>query len=318
MTTTLLTGDLHLNLKPHDRNRHEFMAETLPDLILEYCVSQLIIVGDLTDAKDRHPSVLVNQIVDHLYQLTTMVNIIVLKGNHDGKDELWPFFRFVRRIPYIRWINKPRLIGSDLFLPHTVDWERDWKDVPMKKARRIFTHVTFQGALGENGQELEGVPIQTLPSVEVFSGDVHVPQQLDNVTYVGAPYRIKFGDRFAPRVLILGKGKPQSVPVNGPQKQLLHFTWPNLPDASYSPGDTIKVRVNIDSKDEFPVIKSKIENWCRKHDYRLHSVTPILQQEGPVRVRHIRSDQELIRDYASAKNLDRKTLQVGLDISEQT
>lgn len=77
-------------------------------------------------------------------------------------------------------------------------------------------HATVAGALSENGQSLEGMSAQALTGAKratIWSGDVHVPQKVGAVEYVGAPYPIRFGDAFKPRAVLLDMSlrKPQDL-----------------------------------------------------------------------------------------------------------
>src|SRR5205814_1607714 len=90
-----------------------------------------------------------------------------------------------------------------LFLPHTNNYKRDWKGLDFSKYQWIFAHNTFQGA-NIGPRRLEGIPTSIFPrNAKVISGDIHVPQHFGPIEYVGAPYRIDFGDDYEPRVLFL-------------------------------------------------------------------------------------------------------------------
>jgi hypothetical protein len=102
-------------------------------------------------------------------------------------------------IANIRYIAEPIKSEGLLWLPHTRDWQQDWRSIDMRGARRILTHNTFAGAVGANGVELGGIPLDALPNVPIISGDIHSPQRNGRLTYVGAPYTVDFGDEYEPR-----------------------------------------------------------------------------------------------------------------------
>lgn len=327
---SLITADLQLAESTRDEYRFTIFP-TLRKLIKSGRVDRLLLLGDLTEAKDRHPAALVNRIVNELATLSELVPVIILRGNHEGMTPDNPFFRFVRHIENIRWINKPTQIGNELFLPHTLNHERDWESWqqggPLSRFDRIFAHNTFEGARGSNGRELKGIPLNVFgKGARVFSGDVHSPQITPPVEYVGAPYRVDFGDEYEPRVLIIGRCIYRSIPIHGPQKRLVTLTWPKGPahwSAEVSAGDILKVRVHIEMRDvaKWSEIRDSIRKWGEKNRYIIHAVQPIVEYaptSGKKQSKAVtKSDEELIRDYAKRRDLDERTLKRGLQLAKE-
>ena len=64
-------------------------------------------------------------------------------------------------------------------------------DNEVQKALNIFLE-------GPNGFSLEGYESKKMDkcSATIIAGDIHVPQLVGNVEYVGSPYRIRFNDAF--------------------------------------------------------------------------------------------------------------------------
>jgi hypothetical protein len=227
LMTALAIADLHLSEKARDEYRFAVM-DNIATLIEKHSVSTLMILGDLTESKDYHPATLVNDVVDIIYSFSCLADVIILTGNHDYTQTDCPFFHFLRRFKRVRWVNKVTMldldIGQCLFLPHTRDWETEWAlvgDTP--DLDWIFAHNTFEGSETEYGKKLSGIPTDIFPrGVKVIAGDVHTPQTVGPVTYVGAPYLIDFGDSFVPRALLLkSDGSMKSISLPGPQKRLL-------------------------------------------------------------------------------------------------
>src|SRR5688572_5186840 len=210
-----------------------------------------MICGDLTDEKDHHPATLVNRVVDHIHELAKLCSVIIPKGNHDYTSlHTTPFFTFLKRIKNVSWINQPEWWGTYLLLPHSPNPERDWKSLDFKKADLIFAHQTFTGAQSESGRELHGVPIPFPKGSTVISGDVHVPQKLGPVIYIGAPYTIDFGDDYEPRVLLIKGQNITSVPVTGVQKRLVECRPEDLTSIKVkgiNEGDIVKLRIEVDA-----------------------------------------------------------------------
>lgn len=338
--TTLVTGDPHFSANPRDSYRWKFLEETLPQMIAEHGVNRVLILGDLTEQKDGHPSMLVNRLVDGIAALAKCAgNIYVLKGNHDYRAEDVPFFRFLRHIPRVRWINKPtRLnligLGDCMFLPHAGDCVKEWtqEGVPTMKVDWFFCHATFDGTKTETGHSLSGVPRSIFPQgSRVVSGDIHTPHDW----YVGAPYSVDFGDSYDPRVLILDGTKKKSIPVPGPQKRLITASGlePLLElhagkhsrksTAHVNPGDIVKVRVEIPAGTDVSRadVRARVRDWAARNGVEL-GVTEVLSPRaasGAVTTRrsHKASDEELVRAYAKKMGKGKSTVAAGLKIMEK-
>lgn len=338
--TTLVTGDPHFSASPRDAYRWRFLEETLPALITEHNVSRLIILGDLTEAKDGHPAALVNRLVDGLAAIAAAAPIYVLRGNHDYRAEDVPFFRFLGHIPRVRWINAPtrlklRGLGDCMFLPHSAHPVEEWTaaGVPTMRADWFFCHATFEGTKTETGHRLSGVPRSIFPrGARVVSGDIHHPHNW----YVGAPYRVDAGDDYEPRVFVLdGKGK-RSVPVPGPQKLRLTLSGRDPlgalamrhPLAGVLPGpqagDVVKVRVELPEGSELSraEVRAQVRAWADAAGVQLFATEIIAPKASSAvsssRAQHRASDADLVRAYAKKMGKGKTTVAAGLKIVEET
>lgn len=252
----LLASDLHLTDRTQDEYRW-LIFNQLRDFSNEHAMSDLYLLGDLTEFKDFHSSRLVNRLVDALYWMrrnSRIAQVHILKGNHDGLDPDTPYFKFLRRIPWINFYVDPTWVerGKDtlFFLPHTRNAEEDWKDLELGNASHIFIHGAVKGAVSESGMELDGIPLDMFRGLRcmILAGDIHVPQVVGGkVEYVGAPYPIRFGDTFQPRVLMLRNNKKISLPLDNIRK--LTFTmvsggWTTTP-LDIKRGDQVKVIISL-------------------------------------------------------------------------
>src|SRR6266852_3018296 len=103
----LLTSDIHCSDNPRDSGRFKLFP-WLRQQQDQFNVDITIIAGDLTEAKDKHSSALVNQLVESLLLLKPPVLIPV--GNHDFIDPQMPFFKFVSELDGITVYTKPSQI----------------------------------------------------------------------------------------------------------------------------------------------------------------------------------------------------------------
>lgn len=257
LSKIIFTADLHLTDLPRDSHRWDLFP-WLGKQVKKYGVENLILGGDITDSKDKHSAALTNKLVECLLALPQPLNIFILRGNHDYVDEGNPFFRFVRNFEYMDFITEPMAwkFGSQLslMLPNTRNWEEDWKKLDFGKFDLIFCHQTFEGSESETGFKLPGgIPTSVLAAAgAVYSGDIHKPQRVGkNIEYVGAPYRIRFGDDFTPRVLLIeedGETKDLKFPTKNKILVDLQGKEPLRDSAEFeimNAGDQVKVRVHM-------------------------------------------------------------------------
>lgn len=329
----LITADLHCSDNPRDGYRLRWF-ERFIKLAQQKRPSMIVVLGDLTEEKDRHAASLVNTVVDNLYALTQVCPVYGLQGNHDYTADpdngFWPFLSHIHNLT---WITRPTGFKFDgqelLFLPHTRDYKRDWKDLQLKGYDWIFAHNAFEGALSEHGHKLEGIPISTFPrDARVISGDVHKPQMVGPVEYVGAPYLCDFGDDYTPRVLWLDRdGSKRSLACPGPQKRLVDIRSPAELELQkhVRSGDILKVRVQLAMKDRerWPKIRKAVEDWAEDLGCVLHACQPQFKLD-PTKpgVAFIpngsgqRSDTDILKKFAAARGLSEAVLKAGLDFLE--
>ena len=344
--TILVTSDWQLDDNPLNAYRHDFQKQ-LRAIVKKHKVKVLLMLGDLTEQKDKHSAWLVNKIVSHLDELRRLCEVVIIQGNHDYLDINSPFYEFVDHIQGITWIGRPTdnsggglvpidlsVLGKVLLLPHTPNWKHDWKNIKLKSYQWVFTHATFQNAHVGQGVQIKGLPLDMFGGARVIAGDIHIPQKITaNVTYVGAPYLCDFGDRYEPRVLLIDQervgaiGRVVSIAVKGAQKRLVEVTsLSELREGSIntrycSPGDILKVRLVIAAaqKATWPELKTKVREWGEKNGYLIHVVQPVLidtlRGTNKIQVSHEKiSDEGLLRQYAKHRGIDKLTLRSGLNL----
>jgi Calcineurin-like phosphoesterase len=310
----LLTADPHFSDNPRDDYRLQFLPR-LKRLALQHKVELVGILGDLTEQKDRHSSWLVNRVVDSLADIARDVPLSILRGNHDGLDADNPFFRFLSNVPGIDFINQPKSRDGIMWLPHSRDPKHDWPS-SYSRIDTVFTHVTFKGAKGENGVELDGIARNVLPATaSIFSGDVHVPQSIGGVTYVGAPFTIDFGDQFKPRVLLLGNNRRvSSIALSGPQKRVLTITTDELLGEA-NKCDIVRIMVQLQEHQHahWPELREQHRAWGERQGYVVDSVMPLLTAKSvpASKPQALRSDKQLYDDYCRRFQIEKSKSEAG-------
>lgn len=333
--TVLITSDWHLNDTPRDAYRHDFQKH-LRAIAKKAKVQGILMLGDICEEKDRHGAWLVNEVVDHLVKLAEIAPVYLLRGNHDYLNPEEPFFAMLGRIEGLTWVNHPTPsaslpsgpldeLGDILFLPHTRDHNKEWAGLNFKNFDWVFAHNTFQGAVGDNGSLLDGIPVEVFPKdAHVISGDIHSPQTIGPVTYVGSPYRVDFGDSFDPILLLIRDNKLVEVLLSDlPQKRLVTAANTDHGVALEKPrglheGDILKVRVSLKSGDhaKWSEIQAEVRAWGTENGYTIHTIQPVVidsqVKSSAKRLSRARQDDSsLLQEYGRQRDIDPKTLNVG-------
>lgn len=341
----LVTSDLHLTDNPRDADRWNLFP-WLAKQAKKYSVSHILILGDLTEAHDRHSSVLVNRVCSAIYNLPGIK--IVLKGNHDFIDQNNPFWGFFKTLQpsNVHYVAEPEFIkvgklGECLFLPCTRNWQRDWQFDFKACHNFIFTHQSYDGAIAETGYTLDGIPPSVFKgtNAKIISGDVHKPQMVGKrIEYVGAPYRTRFGDDYTPRVMLINsKENIKDLHYPGKNKILITCNGFDLIDRRTAylavhgfdsiennedpkEGDQLKIRVRLKRSQyhEWPSIRSKIQDWCKYGKYELCGLELVERKpkkpNEQVVDTNIQKPMTLLKEYADKHNLKSTVRKTGLTL----
>lgn len=234
------------------------MFDWLCDQCDAHKVRTLLIMGDLTDAKDNHSGKLINRAVQAVLQVRACVDhVYVLKGNHDYLLEDSPTFGFLSAFDGVHFISKPTDATSPddtepacYLLPHARTPASAWAGLDLSHYQLVFMHQTVTGAVASNGQRMEGDAMPDLSAAgKVWSGDIHVPQRIGPVEYVGSPYHVHFGDSFKARaVLLRSHGPHAATDLHFPSPRRVMLTVGSLAElrkADVDHGDHVKLRLAL-------------------------------------------------------------------------
>lgn len=332
MSKILLTSDWHFTDNPEDDYRWKIF-NWLQDIIEREKIECVFFLGDLTEKKDKHSEIIVNNVIKGLNSLINSAGyIVLLRGNHDYIEVTKPFFRFTGTNHNLLYINDITIDNDMIFLPHTRNPIEDWKDINFSKYKYVFMHQTVTGAKAANGFQLESsIPRDYFSKYKctVFSGDIHTPQVLDNLIYVGSPYQVYYGDGFDGRVLILDSETDyiEELKPNFLKKWRLNIDSINMLEEQFGPngiqpGDYLKIRYTL-SKTEFndmDQIKTKVRTICKSNDVTLSSIEifPISEGNNVTEVKQVTREEmthkDLIQLYGSKESLDFDILNFGVDL----
>lgn len=324
----IVISDLHLTDRPLDRYRW-LVFDQISELSKQHGADTLLVLGDLSEYKDYHSSRLVNAVVDAFYGLrkTSRINeVFFLRGNHDGVDPAHPYFHFLRRLPWAKFFTEPTRVerGAEswLFLPHSRDLEKDWKDVEIGEASHIFLHGTMTGAVSETGMKMEGISSSWFKGLRstILAGDIHVPQKVGNVMYVGAPYPVRFGDNFQGRALVLKGTEIIACPLANIRKVTLRLTGTALTkdSADVRKGDHVRVIITLADSEmgDWHEVKKGAADFCAARGAVLCKVelehTKTEKEGSKPRIKlKTRTPEESLSLYCHAQGVDAALTELG-------
>lgn len=323
----LISSDLHLT----DQARDAYRFDIFPWLAQQqqrFNVDATFILGDITDQKDNHSSALVNCLIDELTGLRPPVYI--LKGNHDFIDPNNPFFRFLNCIEGAHFIVEPTLIDGVAMIPHQQDqasFDRACGIIP-PKAPGVMVHATFNGALAETGARLTGLqatPIEAMKPLGTWAGDVHRPQRSGIVTYVGAPYHVRFGDTFTPRVLLVKNGVEQNLYFPAPHKWALTVrdAVEITSNEDLRAGDQVKVTVELAKEEvvEWAKNRAAVVQACKEMQLEVYGIELKVKARRRERVKlgqgAPKNPFDVLNAFCANENLPTNIKKAGVDLLKE-
>jgi hypothetical protein len=287
---TFLIADLHLTTNPLDYYKWDFF-EWLISKIEIHKIEVVNILGDLTEKKDNHSSLLVNKLTSYLELLlyAGVKQIRILKGNHDFINEDTPFFEFLNVSPKIHFITTPTRLGTEFFYPYTTDYDLQKYADEINKCQVLYMHTQVKGTKLLNGKVLEeGITQENFKGIEVakiYSGHIHyfTSTRNDILTYVGSQYPVYFGDEDRHgAVFHLYGGEPS-------EKLLFYLDSPGRYNVKFEneyqfsqwlsfatkEKDQLKVTFELDrcDYDKWPDLRKTTKELCKERKLELVSLT---------------------------------------------
>lgn len=290
----------------------------------------MLILGDLTDAKDNHPAELVNRIISALTSLK-VANIRMIAGNHDWLKKDQEFFKFLNSFPNIKFMTRPTedddVAGPLAFyLPYSKNPVKDWANMDFSHYDYLFMHQTIAGSIASNGQKMDGEDLPKLDAVKIFSGDIHVPQVIRGIEYVGSPYHVHFGDDFNPRCILIERDRRQyDLHFKTIKRVVLKVkNLRELERKSLTAGDQIKLRIELPEAEKHGWAKMRREALQILEEKQVHvhgielnvikSTRRVLVTEGSSRTSF--SPSESVLRFVEAEELGADALDAALEILE--
>jgi hypothetical protein len=291
----------------------------------------LLILGDLTDAKDGHSSELVNRIVASINSLDC-ADIKIITGNHDWLKQGQEYFRFLNLLPKVRFITRPEEDQDHegptvLYLPYSKNPSKAWQGLSFDLMDYVFMHQTMSGAIASNGNAMEGEEIPDLGKAgRVYSGDIHVPQRLGPLTYVGSPYHVHFGDSFKPRCLLLDrKGNEVDLHFETIKRVAVKVkSLRELKRLDFKAKDQVKVRFELEEADTHGWSRIRRESLAYLTDLgvEVHGIElTVLRSNrrvlvGADKAHPVLTPQEAVWSFVNREELGGSALDAALDVMD--
>jgi DNA repair exonuclease SbcCD nuclease subunit len=338
---TLVISDLHLTEKEAESYRWEIF-ETVRISLEEHQIERLFILGDLLDKKDRHPAELINQLMDVLIHLLKYTKrIFILKGNHDYLKPQSPFLDFLRHFsPQIEWISSPREIDfgtkKTLWLPHSRNPTEEWNNLDFSDKDFVFMHQSVIGCRVSEyfemncGFDLEWL-IQRLPKNHViYSGDIHVPQEIKSLVYIGTPHPVSFGDVYTPNMLLLSDDFKSFTRIKTPTLQRHSLKISNSKDLEklkkegvLKTGDQAKIKIQLTSQDlsSWSETKGMVKHWCEFNQIELFDLSlekldedvELMQSRVEGRFSFV-DPKSAFKEYVKLEKVDKNIIAIGEEL----
>lgn len=293
MLNALVVGDPHLTMNPQDEYRWKLFDSFIPYLIKKKGVkpNYLIILGDLTDKKDRHDAHIVTRLCRVMTNLAALLEVHIIKGNHDYADPEFPFFAFLNMFrSNIYFYSDPYYWNDEktLLLPHSLDPKKDWRMTKLSRQHSdyIFMHQTVFGSITSSGYKMkEGIKkkfFDNFPESEIISGDIHKPQQCGNVRYIGTPYPINFDDHHENKILHIHDGEIDEIDTTHlMRRRTIRIKFiRELKDIELKRGTQVKVSMELPPYDmsSWRWYKEEIGKICDKKGWKVYGREVIPQQ----------------------------------------
>lgn len=324
---SLLITDLHLTEKKEDWYKWEIF-EWASSIISKNSIDELFILGDIFDKKDRHPSELLNKLIKNLGKFQCPIKILM--GNHDYIKNEHPFLEFLGSLPNIKWIGTPTYLNfgncKTLWLPHSRTPELDWENLVTKSLDIIFMHQSVIGSVVSNFAEmnhgLNAAYLTAKTDALIISGDIHVPQLVNGVYYIGTQYPVSFGDNYKPRAIILNDKKEITELYLETIKKLVISISSDTKEL-----DTFKIRKNDQVKIIVNLFDSELSDWKKIKDFcierilekeailtdiKIKRIEKNVQSNTKVRLEKLKTDFEIFENFCTTKKLDSFSKEIGL------
>jgi hypothetical protein len=173
---------------------------------------------------------------------------------------------------------------------------------------------------------MDGDEMPDLNAGKVYSGDIHVPQVIGKIEYVGSPYHVHFGDNFKPRCLVIDKKrKAYDLHFETISRRTIKVgSLAALKRYDLGKEDQVKLTIELEESDahQWNRIRREAVAWVRDQGAQLHGVKLVSARStasltlDKQRSRSSTPSDAVLR-FAASQELWGEVLDLGLEIVEK-
>lgn len=292
----LVLGDLHAGEKDGSElimNHQLSVLDEVIDICVVKNISHIFLTGDVFDIrKSTNTNVLYNwksKFFDRLQALN--INVVTIVGNHDMfyKNTTTPnaIDEHLGMYPNIKVINTPTVLGGVLFVPWICkDNEEECLNAIKNSSEEVcLLHPEIVGAKMDGAVCSEGLALSTFNKFKtVIAGHFHTRGVYDNVTYVGTPYEMSWGDygvRKGYHILDLDTKELEFCELS--HNLFYRFSYDETKDMSYILDADLKnkyVKLIIENREDFKLYDKFLNTLHNKGMQDLKIIEPLLALSG--------------------------------------
>jgi hypothetical protein len=193
----------------------------------------------------------------------------------------------------------------------------------IKEGDGVFCHQLFTGAVSETGALLSGINTTALEARKpkwVFAGDIHKPQTVGPVTYTGSPYQTRFGENYAPRVVLFDTETLELTDLYYPSPRKITLQITDVLQSETwgaKKGDHVKVILNLPPEEvtSWATKKAEIREVCKAQGLEVFGVE-LEVTSSPERISlkdpEAKTDEGIFESFCLANGIMAKTKDAGL------
>lgn len=212
MNKVFLISDIHFGIHSHSieflKIQEDYFNNFLIPILKNNKDSCLFILGDLFDNRTITNNRIINSAINIIKKIAKIVPIYILIGNHDlnnlensSINSITPvkIFEFIENVEIIydkkifNFNNKK--IYALSWIENHEDLLKEYEFVKNNNFDYFFCHTDFNGVSYNKFSKIEnGIEYDKSNKTKIFTGHIHLRQQLDNLYVIGCPYHLNKGD----------------------------------------------------------------------------------------------------------------------------
>jgi DNA repair exonuclease SbcCD nuclease subunit len=331
----LLSADWHLTDNDIEKYRWN-VFDVLIKTSIENQVNTIILSGDIFDRRDKHPGTLINSFINAILDIKQKINaeILILAGNHDTPLKNTYYWSFLNSIG-IKYIWNPELFNDVYLLPFSPNPVEDWKELDFNNVKAIIMHQTIAGAVVDGDRVITDAPhpMPKLPDIPIYSGDIHRPQFIQGVTYIGVPHPTRFSEDWPNRFLLINDvdwSTYKEIPIESIRRCVLEISNAAvLNQTEFKKGDQLRIKFKLTNRGLalWPTEEQAIREWAKQKEVTIVSIEAILvdnidtsiptsNAEIDAGVELMPADQ-IIRTFGEEESLSQEIIDFGIKLVQE-